>query len=150
MLSYTTRVANLNKRPVRYLKWPREPTLLSGVFFLLYGSHLIGLFPFPWPRWVGVGVRIYLALCIISPLFSCPSSQRTTLELAGVLSFCLSSVAILATHMDATLRFLLWHCCFLRTKLVCSVGRAFRDNFCLSPWPLPPPTTQLLARNTHN
>lgn len=44
------------------------------------------------------------------------------------------------------LRFLLCHSKFLRNEPVCSVGRAFRDNFYLSPSPLPPPATILLAR----
>ena len=48
--------------------------------------------------------------------------------------------------MDAILRFLLWHCCFLRTEPVCSVERAFHDKFLWFHGLFPPPVTCLLTR----
>ena len=51
-----------------------------------------------------------------------------------------------AGQMSTVLRIFLWHCCFLRTEPVCSVGRAFRDKVYLFPWPLPPIATYLLTR----
>ena len=117
---------------VRYPRWPREPTALSGVFPLLPGPYPIGISHFP--ETGGFGVLLFASSLSYRPLVH----NATEGAVSGLY---LSSTERLprCSHMDAILRFFLWYCYFLRTEPVCSVGRAFRDIFSLLPWlhPLP-------------
>jgi hypothetical protein len=91
------------------------------------------------------------ALCSLSLPFTL--TALTTKHNTGVWrgpSLSLTSSYSSYPHGRGITFFFLWYCCFLRTEPVCSVGRAFRDNFFLFPRPLPPPVTCLLTRKYLN